>query len=122
LPLKAVVSRRLYRGIADQLRQLIDNGVYPVGGRFPSERELADSLYVSRPSVREALIALEVEGLVRINVGSGIYVLRTSSSDPGRSSVEIPPEGPFEVLHAREIVESSVAAEAAALAGPKTSG
>lgn len=119
MPLKAVVSRRLYRLIADQLRQLIDNGVYSVGGRLPSERELADSLHVSRPSVREALIALEVEGLVRINVGSGIYVLGTSSGDPGRSSVETPPEGPFAVLHAREIVESSVAAEAAALANPQ---
>jgi DNA-binding FadR family transcriptional regulator len=119
LPLKVVASRRLYRQIAEQLRRLIDDGVYPVGGRLPSERELADSLRVSRPSVREALIALEVEGLVRINVGSGIYVLGTSSGESGRSPFEIPPEGPFEVLHAREIVESSVAAEAAALAGPQ---
>ncbi|MBM6596451.1 FadR/GntR family transcriptional regulator [Microvirga pudoricolor] len=116
MPLKAVEPRRLYRQIADQLRELIENGEFPVGGRLPSERELADSLGVSRPSVREALIALEVEGLVRIVVGSGIYVLETSARRiPWRKSVE-PPEGPFEVLHAREIVESSVAGEAARLA------
>jgi DNA-binding FadR family transcriptional regulator len=119
LPLKAVEPRRLYRQIAEQLRKLIDNGEYPVGGRLPSERELADSLGVSRPSVREALIALEVEGLVRINVGSGIYVLGKSGFSLARQDVEIPPEGPFEVLHAREILESSVAAEAATLALPE---
>ncbi|MET0428410.1 MAG: FadR/GntR family transcriptional regulator [Microvirga sp.] len=119
MPLKAVEPRRLYRQIAEQLRELINNGEYPVGGRLPSERELADSLGVSRPSVREALIALEVEGLVRINVGSGIYVLGTSGRRiPFRRNAE-PPEGPFEVLHAREIVEASVAGEAAKRALPR---
>jgi DNA-binding FadR family transcriptional regulator len=119
MPLKAVEPRRLYRQIAEQLRGLIENGEYPVGGRLPSERELADSLGVSRPSVREALIALEVEGLVRINVGSGIYVLGTPGRRiPWRRNAE-PPDGPFEVLHAREIVEASVAREAAKLAKPE---
>ncbi|MET0527555.1 MAG: FadR/GntR family transcriptional regulator [Microvirga sp.] len=119
MALKPVESRRLYRQIAEQLRELIDNGQYPIGGRLPSERDLADSLHVSRPSIREALIALEVEGLVRINVGSGIYVLGTTASDSGRSAGDIPSEGSFEVLHAREVVESSLAAEAAPLAGPQ---
>ena len=63
MPLEAIEPRRLYRQIADQLRQLIDHGEYPVGSRLPTERELADMLGVSRPTVREALIALEVEGL-----------------------------------------------------------
>ena len=61
--------------MADQLRQLIDSGEFPVGNRLPTERELAAQLGVSRPTVREALIALEVDGRVRIRVGSGIYVL-----------------------------------------------
>jgi DNA-binding FadR family transcriptional regulator len=119
LPLKAVEPRRLYRQIAEQLRELINKGEYPVGGRLPSERELADNFGVSRPSVREALIVLEVEGLVRINVGSGIYVLGTSGHVPKVSATEIPPEGPFEILHAREIIEASVAGEAAALVRPE---
>ena len=118
MSLKAVESRRLYRQIAEHLRELINNGEYPIGGRLPSERELADNLRVSRASVREALIALEVEGLVRISVGSGIYVLGTSRSGSTQPTDEIPADGPFEILHAREIVESSVAAEAAALADP----
>src|SRR5215471_17161364 len=74
LPLEAIEPRRLYRQIADQLRQLIDHGEYAVDSRLPAERELADMLGVSRPTVREALIALEVEGRLRIKVGSGIYV------------------------------------------------
>jgi DNA-binding FadR family transcriptional regulator len=118
VPLKAIEPRRLYRQIADQLRQLIDDGEYPVGGRLPSERELAEALGVSRPSVREALIALEVEGRVRINVGSGIYV-----TDPPKQTlpiaVEGAAEGPFELLRARETVEGAIAAEAARLFTPK---
>jgi DNA-binding FadR family transcriptional regulator len=119
LSLKVDESRRLYRQIAKHLRDLIDSGEYPIGGRLPSERELADRLQVSRTSVREALIALEVEGLIRINVGSGIYVLGTSALRSTLPSGESSSEGPFEILHAREILEPSVAAEAAILADPE---
>jgi DNA-binding FadR family transcriptional regulator len=115
LSLKVDESRRLYRQIAKHLRDLIDSGEYPIGGRLPSERELADRLHVSRTSVREALIALEVEGRVRINVGSGIYVLGPSALSSRSSLGETSIEGPFEILHAREILEPSVAAEAAIL-------
>ncbi|TIX85399.1 MAG: FadR family transcriptional regulator, partial [Mesorhizobium sp.] len=71
MPIQAVEPRRLYRQIADQLRQLIDAGEFAVGERLPTEREPADQLGISRPTVREALIALEVEGRIRIRVGSG---------------------------------------------------
>ena len=83
VPLEAVEARRLYRQVADQLRALIDGGEYPVGSRLPTERELAEQLRVSRPTVREALIALEVEGRVRIRVGSGIYVIEPTASAIG---------------------------------------
>jgi DNA-binding FadR family transcriptional regulator len=119
LSLKVDESRRLYRQIAKHLRDLIDSGEYPIGGRLPSERELADRLQVSRTSVREALIALEVEGLVRINVGSGIYVLGPSALSSTICSGKTSIEGPFEILHAREILEPPVAAEAAILADPE---
>ena len=111
MPLEAIEPRRLYRQIADQLRQLIDQGEYPVGGRLPTERALADKLGVSRPTVREALIALEVEGRLRIRVGSGIYVTRHR---PTALPADTPPiEGPFEILRARAFIESAVAEEAA---------
>ena len=81
--LQSIEPRRLYRQIADQLRALIRDGEFPVGSRMPTERDLAAQLGVSRPSVREALIALEVEGLVEVRMGSGIYV--TAREAPRRA-------------------------------------
>jgi DNA-binding FadR family transcriptional regulator len=110
VPLHAVEPRRLYRQVADQLRQLIDSGEFPVGDRLPTERELAVQLGVSRPTVREALIALEVDGRVRIRVGSGIYVL--APQEP--ATIATPPlAGPFEILAARALFEGAVAERAA---------
>ena len=117
MPLEAIEPRRLYRQIADQLRQLIAHGEYPVGSRLPTERELADTLGVSRPTVREALIALEVEGRLRIRVGSGIYVIAQQAGEA--ASAPTPIEGPFEVLRARAVVESAVAEAAARRATPE---
>ncbi|KFC75399.1 Transcriptional regulatory protein [Bosea sp. LC85] len=113
MPLEAVESPRLYRQIADQLRHLIDRQEFPVGARLPPERELAEKLGVSRPSVREALIALEVEGRVRIRMGSGVYVIDPPRPVPSTILVsDDAPDGPFEVLKARELVESAICAEA----------
>jgi len=117
MPLAAIEPRRLYRQIADQLRQLMDDGEYPVGGRLPTERELAEKLGVSRPTVREALIALEVEGRLRIRVGSGIYVIDPQPAASASNLAGI--EGPFEVLRARAFIESAVAEEAARRARPE---
>jgi DNA-binding FadR family transcriptional regulator len=114
VPLEAVEARRLYRQVADQLRALIDSGEYCVGSRLPTERDLAEQLKVSRPTVREALIALEVEGRVRIRVGSGIYVSELAALAPLLPAVEI--EGPFELLRAREFIEGAIAEQAARVA------
>src|SRR5450432_4643292 len=100
MPFQSIEPRRLYRQIADQIRTLIRSGEFPTGARLPPERDLAKQLGVSRPSVREALIALEVEGLVEVRIGSGIYVQavgtkasgKTASDDGGATA------GPFELL------------------------
>lgn len=118
MPLEAVEARRLYRQVADQLRALIDSGEYAVGDRLPTERELAEQLKVSRPTVREALIALEVEGRVRIRVGSGIYVIEPAGSAAALSSATVI-EGPFELLGAREFLEGAIAEQAARVARPE---
>ncbi|MER9303991.1 FadR family transcriptional regulator [Mesorhizobium sp. M0293] len=110
MPIQAVEPRRLYRQVADQLRQLIDSGEFAVGDRLPTERDLADQLGISRPTVREALIALEVEGRIRIRVGSGIYVTDPPNTAASEAATD---EGPFELLRAREFVEGAIAAEAA---------
>ena len=104
--------RRPYRVIADQILELVaENGLAP-GDRLPAERELAERFGVSRPSLREALIALEVEGRLDIRMGSGIYV-----GAPARAAA-IEGESPFEVLQARAIVESAIAEEAARRCDP----
>jgi DNA-binding FadR family transcriptional regulator len=110
MPLQAVESRRLYRQIADQIAALIERGEYGTGARLPPERDLARQLGVSRPSVREALIALEVEGYVEVRVGSGVYV---TGSRPA-PAVALPADsGPFELIRARWIIEAECAALAA---------
>ena len=116
VPIQAIEPPRLYRQVADQLRRLIDSGEYAVGARLPAERELAEKFGLSRPTVREALIALEVEGRIRIRVGSGIYVRAVAENTP--PPVENDDEGPFELLRAREFIEGAIAAEAALLARP----
>ncbi len=115
MPIQAIEPRRLYRQVADQLRLLIESGEYGVGDRLPTERELAERLGISRPTVREALIALEVEGRIRIRVGSGIYV----TAPPAEELVAGEIEGPFELLRARELIESALVREAARLATPE---
>ena len=109
--LQAVEPRRLYLQIADQIRKLIGKGAVAPGERLPAERDLARRLGVSRPSLREALIALEVEGLLDVRVGSGIYV---AQGDSGGRGAEIGgASGPFEVIRARRMIESECAALAA---------
>ncbi len=121
MPFQSIEPRRLYRQIADQIRDLIRGGEFVAGSRLPPERDLAKQLGVSRPSVREALIALEIEGLVEVRIGSGIYVLgpgvRAESAEapagaPAESDVYAS-AGPFELMRARYTIESECAALAA---------
>ena len=139
MPVKTIHNRRLYQQIADQLRGMINRGEYAPGSYLPPERELSREFGVSRTSLREALIALEVLGLVRVRVGDGVSVVgpetdggaETSTAthrvldrarhlnpwmlDPELGIVadfdaEIPP---FSLLHARRLIEPETAALAA---------
>lgn len=106
-------TRRLYRQIAEQIRDLLASGQYPLGSRLPPERDMAAQLKVSRTSVREAIIALELAGLVEVRIGSGIYVSRVPTAGQSLFETGDTGPGPFEILKARRIVEGEVAAEAA---------
>jgi DNA-binding FadR family transcriptional regulator len=110
MPIQAIDNDRLYRRIARQLSDLIASGEFNPGQRLPAERELAEQLGVSRPSVREALIALEIEGKVEVRVGTGVFVARPR---PLPVAALNPGEGPFELLRARRVVEGETAALAA---------
>jgi DNA-binding FadR family transcriptional regulator len=118
MPLHTVAPQRLYRQIAEQLRQLMVAGEFALGSRLPAERDLATQLGVSRPSVREALIALEVEGMIEVRTGSGIYVQRPDAPNKPTAHIEADTDtpadwGPLEVMSARLLIEAEVAALAA---------
>ena len=120
MPLQVVEPVRLYRQIAGQIAGLIDSGEFSAGSRLPPERELAVLLGVSRTSVREALISLEIAGRVEVRVGTGIFV-RQPGDGPPAGPAAIPGvagpsdegPGPFELLAARRLIEGEIAALAA---------
>lgn len=115
MPLRAVETTRLYRQIANQIMSLIDSGEFAAGSRLPPERELAGLLGVSRTSVREAIIALEISGRVEVRVGTGIFVACSPAhmAPAARPTVADSGVGPFELLAARAVIEGETAALAA---------
>ena len=92
-----------------KMLDLIESGEYPVGGRLPPERELAERFNVSRPTIREAIIALETLERVNVKTGSGVYVREHHTLlDHVYKSVT-----PFELTEARALIEGEAAALAA---------
>ncbi|MEH3123529.1 MAG: FadR/GntR family transcriptional regulator [Sphingomonas phyllosphaerae] len=107
-----VEPERLYMHVARRLEQSIRLGHYPVNSRLPSEREIADSFGVSRPTVREATIVLEVRGLIEMRHKAGAYVVATEcEADASYLTDNV---GPFEVTEARRLFEGEAAALATA--------
>jgi DNA-binding FadR family transcriptional regulator len=102
-------AARLYQMVAERIAQAIASGSYKQGDRLPAERDLAATYSVSRPTVREAIIALEIDGLVEVRIGSGVYVISTT---PKAASVKMD-IGAFELTEARLLIEGEVAALAA---------
>lgn len=108
-------SDRLYQDLARKLIAELASGRYAVGDRLPAERELSLHHNVSRPTVREAVIALEVQGLVEVRVGSGAYVRRL----PGSNDVPGFNISAIELTEARLLFEGEAAALAATQIGPE---
>lgn len=106
MELQTIKTERLYVKVAAQLSKLVSEGAILPGERLPSERELAEKLNVSRPTIREAMIALELSGIVEIRTGSGIYINEKKtfivSQDKGI--------GPFDILQTRSIIEPQACA------------
>ncbi|MXN77164.1 GntR family transcriptional regulator [Burkholderia sp. 4701] len=134
MSIQPIQNRRLYQQIADRLSAMIASGDFPPGSYLPPERELAEQFGVSRTSVREALIALEVSGLVSVRVGDGVKVRQPEAAAPvparqakpgsALAVAEIDPElgieldldteiPPFALLQARRLIEPEAAALAA---------
>lgn len=106
-------DKRLYRGVVVKMLELIDSGAYPAGGRLPPERELAERFSVSRPTIREAIIALEAQNRVRVKTGSGVYVLE--HPEDARGPAKHSNVSTFELTEARALIEGEAAALAAVM-------
>lgn len=110
---RPLTRQRLYEQILAQLREYVATTGLRAGDRLPSERELADSMGVSRASIKQAIVALEVQGLVEIRHGGGTYLRKDSlSTEPIAALVERRRRLP-DVLDAREALESKLAELAA---------
>jgi len=114
MPIEVVSVQRLYQQVAEQVARLIAAKEFRPGDRLPPERDLARQFGVSRPTVREAMVALELAGLVEVRTGAGIYV----NAKPAEARM-LPlwlgdsGPGPIELIEARRAIEPAVAAAAA---------
>lgn len=106
--------KQIYEQVADQIRQSIDIGSFQPGSRLPSERDLAHRFKVSRPAVREAIGALQNEGIVITRHGSGTYVVdRDLQRLAPAVSVAEADYSPISTLEVRMLLEPAIARLAA---------
>lgn len=106
MPFHKVEAKKLYIQIADQIVQHVRDGELPPGSKLPSERDLALQMGVSRPSVREALIALELLRVVEIRIGQGTFVVGGPVSFEVLRSLTLVP--PLDLIEARQVIEGNV--------------
>lgn len=107
-PLRAVSApRRRYLYVAEQLLQAIADGTYPPGSRIPGDREIAASTHVSRPAVREALLALEIVGMVEVQPGAGVFVTAGPVAQQVLDPLAL--DAPRELVEARAGIEPLIA-------------
>lgn len=110
--LKAVIKKRAYEGIVEQIRNLIQKGRLKRGDQLPNERELSETFKVSRATVREAILSLETMKLVDRRQGNGTYVLASSEEalvHPLATSFFHEKDDLIDVFSLRKIIEPEVA-------------
>ena len=109
-----VPRQRLYEQIAQQLYEHISEGGLQPGDRLPPERELAARLRVSRASLAQALVALEVLGVIDVRHGDGAVVMEHSSDRQVVAALRAHHDRLPDVLEARAALEVKLASLAAA--------
>lgn len=111
--LRPVSRPRLYQQLVERLLAHVSDEGLSAGQRLPTERDLAQQLGVSRASVAQAIVALEVQGILSVRQGDGIYLLR--QADPTESVQELVKRWQRlpEILEAREAIEVKITSLAA---------
>jgi len=113
LSFQPIKTKRIYEEIMEQLKDMISRGELKQGQKLPPERELAESLGVSRASVREALTALEAIGILDIRPGEGTFVRETSVSAtfaPLAMVLEMEQNSMSQLMEVRRVLETEIAA------------
>lgn len=122
MPFEKVTAEKLAQSVSKQIELLILRGILRPGERLPAERDLAERMGVSRPSLREALEALEEKGLVVSRPGSGVFIAEVLGSAFSTALIELfasHDEAVYDYLDFRRDLEG-LAAERAARRGSDT--
>ena len=108
-----ITGNKLYQRVAASITEGIEAGRWSVGTRLPGERDLAEEYKVSRPTIREAMIALEMKGWIEARHGSGLYVTKRDHGTGRREDALNFDVGAFDLTEARILFEGEAVALAA---------
>ncbi len=118
MPFQKIQTEKLSIAVVRQIELLILRGILRPGERLPSERELAERMGVSRPSLRDAIAELQEQGLLTAKAGSGIYVAEVLGSAFSPALIQLfgsHEEAVFDYLSFRRDLEGLAAERAARL-------
>lgn len=116
---KKIETKKKSTYVAEQIIDTIHKGIYKVGDKLPAERQIAEETGVSRPSVREAISALQIVGLIESRSGDGTYIrqpIKNVNAELRVWSILERTNSPFEVWEARKTLEPGIAGLAAEIA------
>lgn len=100
-----VSSEKLYIQIYNQILSEIQSGSFNIGDKLPAERELCAQFGVSRAPIRQALSALELNGIIYSRQGEGVYVKNTQITNNSESSFILDSTSPEDIVEARMNIE-----------------
>lgn len=114
--LNPIKNTKVYEQVIEQIKGMIADGILKKGDKLPSERELVEQLQVSRTSIREALRAMEIIGLIECKQGGGNFVksdFKNNLFEPLSIMFMLEKGDPIEIIEVRKIIEVETAALAA---------
>lgn len=110
---RPIKSTKVYEQVIEQIKNMIVDGTLKKGDRLPSERELVENLEVSRTSVREAIRALQIMGLIECRQGEGNFIKQNFENtllEPISIMFMLQESNPNEILEVRKIIETETVA------------
>ncbi|EJU9273750.1 FadR family transcriptional regulator [Salmonella enterica subsp. enterica serovar Kentucky] len=111
--MEQILTKRRYFDIGLQIEELLYSGVFKAGERLPAERELSERFQTSRTTIREEIIMLELKGVVEVKQGAGTYFIDSLEKINQKALLPYSDIGPFELLQARQVIESNITGFAA---------